>query len=187
MAQTKMKQWWISLISGVIFMIIGIWIMIAQIESYGNLAGLLVTGFAIVGLLRSYYALRNKKELEYWPLILINGLLEIGIVFIPIFFSEANSILPIYVGFILLFRSILGIGISLNFYYSHYAGWIVIFLASILGIIASFLMIWRPVSLKYAVLVFPALTLFFVGISQFGIAMGLKKLNSKFRENIITD
>lgn len=180
---SHIKQWRLSLISGIVFVLLGIFILVAQITTYADFSILLAIAFIIVGGLRAFYGLYNKRELKYWALLFINGLIEFFVFLIPMFVhSVTEDILPVYVGFILLFRTILGIGISMNFYYSKLKGWFIVFIFSILGVIAAFFMIWKPVSSGMTILIYPALTLLFVGITQFGIAFGLKKLNREIAE-----
>ncbi len=178
-----LKQWWLVLISGVVFILIGIWIFIAKATNYQDLAVILSIGFIIVGGLRAFYGINHRKRLRYWGLLFLNGLIELCVFIIPLFFTKRiERILPIYIGFILLFRTIIGMGVSLDFYYSHLKSWYVSFIFSLLGFVASFFMVWNPVSSGSELLLYPLLTLVFVGIAQISISSGLKTLNGKIPE-----
>lgn len=175
---SHIRQWWVSLINGIVFLLLGAWILIAGISTYSAIFILLSIGFVVIGGFRAFYAYYNRKRLKYWSLLFVNGLIEFC-VFIIILVSDyiLTDLLVVYIGFILLFRSILGMGISINFYYSKMAGWLVTLLFSVLGVIASFMMIWNPIASGFTTLVYPALTFLFVGISQFGITHGLKTMS----------
>lgn len=183
-SSSYLKQWKLSLLGGIILIAIALLIVFAGISNYTSIVIPFVVGFAIIGGLRAYFGLKHRRELPYWRLLLLNGLIEIGVFAVPLLFaSDIESMLPIYVGFILLFRTIIGIGVSFNFYYSHLKTWFVPFVFSILGLAASFFMIWSPVSSGMHILIYPVITLGCIGVAQIGIATGLKKLNTSVENN----
>ncbi len=180
---SHLRQWWMSLLSGILFTFLCLWIFIFKTDSYHSLLVVLLSCFAIVGLFRAFYAIFNKDKLDYWRMLLVNGLIEVGILGIPFIPSVSiEAVIPIYAGFILLYRSIIAGGVSFNFYYSKLSAWFIPFIFAILGVIASFFMIWEPVSNGVGFLLYSALTFLFVGIAQFGIAYGMKKLNDKLED-----
>lgn len=175
------RQWWLSILSGIVFVLLGAGILVGRVARYENYINWLIIGFVLIGLFRCLYALKNKDNLEYFALILINGLIEIGILSVPfIFKTNIESLIPVYIGFILLFRCIIGMGVGIDFYYAKAKSWIVVFFFSLFGLVTCFLTIWKPVSSGFDFLIYPALTFLFVGIVQFGIGVGMNKLNKQF-------
>lgn len=178
---SHLKQWWLSLINGIIFLLLSVWIFIDQTKSYKDLLILLSIGFVIIGGLRAYYGLKNLKRIKYSGLLFMNGLIEFCVFIIAfVSYPEVSDFFTVYVGFILLFRSILGIGISINFYYSHFSAWFIPFITSILGVMAAFLMVWKPFSSGVSFLIYPAITFLLVGIAQLGLSSGLKSLRKTY-------
>lgn len=179
---SHLRQWWLSLVTGIIFILLAVWTFIVQPTIYADIAILIAISFIIIGGFRAFYGIYNRKKLTYSGLLLMNGIIEFCVFLVLIFaHSSIEDILPVYVGFILLFRTILGVGIAINFYYSHLSGWFIPLVFAILGIFAAFLMIWKPLYSGISYLIYPALTFLFVGIAQLGIAIGLKKLNAKHK------
>lgn len=178
--RTHLKHWWMPLIASIIFLILGILFFLLHVTAYTELTIPLVIGFMLVGGFRTYYARRNHDNIGYPAIVLINGVLELCILLIAILpFVAIAEYFPVFIGFLLLFRSIIGIGIAFNFYYAHFLGWIIIIIGSIAGLLGSFMTIWDPVSSGSEILIYPALTFLIIGVTQFTVSMGLKKLNNK--------
>lgn len=179
----SVKQWWLSLISGIIFVGIGVWVLAAPIASYLALSTLFIVGFAVVGLLGVFYALNNRKRLKHWEWSLMGGLIDLFIAVLLITTPDISlKILPIYVGFLLLFRSVIGIGFSTHLYYIGVRSWALVLLLSILGVIFSSLMIWNPVFGGFSLIIYTAIALLATGMSQIGISLGLKRLNKRLKK-----
>lgn len=179
----SVNQWWLSLVSGIIFLIIGIWVLAAPIASYLALTTLFIVGFGLVGIFGVFYALNNRKRLDHWGWSLMSGLIDLFIAILLITSPELSiRILPIYVGFVLLFRSIMGIGFSTHLHFIGVRSWGLVLFLSILGIIFSFLMIWNPVFGGFSIIIYTAIALLATGMSQIGISLGLKRLNERTKE-----
>jgi hypothetical protein len=117
LATTKsvIKHWYLILIAGVIFIAAGIWVMSTPLSAYLALSILFSVSFFIIGLMEVLFALANHKEMKGWGWTLVFGLFNLLISFI-LFYDPLISIttLPLYVGFVVLFRSITTIGVSLD-------------------------------------------------------------------------
>lgn len=181
--ENSVKQWWMPLIAGIVFLILGVWVLATPVASYLALSFLFIAGFAIAGILSIVHALSNRNRLAHWGWTLVSGLLDLFIAVLLISSPGLTiTILPIYIGFLLLFRSIMGIGFSTHLRQigAHYWGWI-LFL-SILGIIFSFLMIWNPVFGGLSIIIYTAFALLTIGVSQIGMALGLKRLKNRIEK-----
>jgi len=174
--QHSVRQWWLSLTVGIIYLILGSWVFFQPLQSFLALTGVFIIGFAIVGSLGVFYALSNRNKLEHWGWVLLTGLIDWFIAFVLLIIPDfSEEVLRLYVGFVLMFRSFLGIGFSV--YLAHYKvrNWLIVLLLSTLGVIFSLLMIWNP-SFGILTLTFStSIALFSVGFSQIGIAYELRR------------
>lgn len=173
------RNWWLPLISGTLFVLLGIWAFVAPITSLLALASLFMLSFFVTGLFEIMYALSNKSVLENWGWILGGGILNVLFSTLLIYHPGLSAaVLPIFVGFILLFRSIMGISWALDMQRWNLSGWKWAMLTSFLGIIFSSIMILNPMFGGLAIVYYTAATLILWGLVQILLSVGMKKLNS---------
>ncbi len=175
----SVREWWISLVAGIIYVITGALVFLYPLESYVALTNLFIIGFGIIGLLGLYYAVSNRKQLQHWEWTLVTALIDLAIAFLLLTNQEMTlRILPLYVGFVLLFRSIVGIGFST--YLAHYKvrNWWIVLILSILGVIFSLLMIWNPEFGILTLILYTGAALLATGFAQIGVAYELRRYES---------
>lgn len=176
----SVKEWWISLVAGIIYVITGGLVLTYPLEAYNSLTTLFIIGFGIIGLLGLYYAISNRKRLQHWEWTLVTALIDLAISFLLLTNQEtALKILPLYVGFVLLFRSIVGIGFST--YLAHYKvrNWWIVLILSMLGVIFSLLMIWNPEYGLLNLIFYTGIALLATGFAQIGVAYELRRYENR--------
>ncbi|WP_424351313.1 HdeD family acid-resistance protein, partial [Lutimonas sp.] len=110
-----MKYWYLPLISGLIFIGVGIYGFAQPADSYVALAFVFSLSFLIVGIMDIFFAISNRKELEGWGWDLALGILTLLIGIVLLRHPEISILtLPLFVGFTMLFRSAMAIGNSLE-------------------------------------------------------------------------
>jgi Uncharacterized conserved protein len=177
--QSAVKNWWVSLIIGILF------IGAAQLLLFYPQAGYLVlaTTFSIlmfaIGLFEIIFSVSNKNILPGWGWYLAFGIIDLllgcFLLFMP---GLAEGILPFLLAFWLIFRgmSTLGQSIEMQRYGSHSWGW---YLAlSILSIICGIGVIFFPVAGAFSVLYIVAFMFLFLGLARIMLAFDLKKLHA---------
>lgn len=157
--------------------------LVAPIASYLALTTLFIVGFGLVGIFGVFYAIKNRKYLDHWGWSLMSGLIDLFIAVLLIASPELSiRILPIYIGFVLLFRSIIGTGFSTHLRHIGVGSWGLVLFLSIIGIVFSFFMIWNPVFGGLTILIYTAIALLSTGMSEIGISLGLRRLNKRIEE-----
>lgn len=179
--QYSVQQWWLNLTAGIMFILIGAIIVFYPSTSYAKFTTLFIGGFGVVGLIEVYYAISNHKSLQHWGWILMNGLVDLSIVFL-LLTSEVVGVLGLatYIGFVLLFRSIIGIGFSTYLRQYQVRNWMIVLLLSVLGILFSILMIWETRIGVLNLTLNTILALFTVGFAQIGMAYELRRHQDHF-------
>jgi len=174
------KNWWILLIFGILFVIAGIWVFQTPGESYVALSMLFAFTFLLSGIGGIIFALSNRDTLEGWGWQLAGGILEL-LLGIALFARPAVTmvVLPLYFGFWLMFRGILTIAFSVELkkYEVPNWGWMLA-----LGIILAILSVVVLLNPLYGVSMLVTLTGFaflMMGITNILISLRLRKLKRR--------
>ena len=109
------KHWYLSMFVGILFIILGIYVFTVPLETYVTLSYIFSISFLVSGILDIYFSISNRNSLSGWGWQLALGIMTL---FIGIYLlaNPAISIttLPLYVGFVLMFHSIMGIGFAFD-------------------------------------------------------------------------
>jgi len=177
-AKTPAKHWYLLLILGVIFILMGIWIGSTPVSSLIAQTIFFTATFLVSGVFETTYAIANRKTINNWGWNLTGGLIDllIGVLLV------ANPVLSVvfllfYVGFALIFRSIMTIGWAVQLNKLGYRNWGWILAAGILGLLFSFLLLWNPAITGFIIVVYLALAFIMLGIAQIILSFRLKKSN----------
>jgi uncharacterized membrane protein HdeD (DUF308 family) len=142
----RVKHWYLPLILGAILIAVGIWVLKTPAESYLALSMLFAYTFFITGILEIIYSVSNRNELEHWGWSLVGGIIDLLIGCLLISQPQMSMlILPFFVGFGILFRSLMMIGWSLFLRKAGQGNWTNLLFIGILGAIFSFILLWNPV------------------------------------------
>jgi uncharacterized membrane protein HdeD (DUF308 family) len=178
--RNAVRYWYLPLILGIILIITGIWVFLTPLASYVTLAILFAFTFLFVGILQIIYAVSNRKETENWGWSLAGGIIDliIGILLVsrpalPI------AILPFFVGFGILFRSIMAIGWAIELKKQRVLDWGNLLAIGILGLIFSFIIIWNPVFGGLTIVFYTAAAFLVIGIFEVYLAFRLSKLKKR--------
>jgi len=186
--QKSVKHWYIPAIIGVVLIAIGIYTYLTPLTTYGALTIIFSLSFLFTGLMELAFAIQNQKNIDGWAWYLIGGIFDTVVGFILLTHPNLSAImLPIFIGFTLLFRSMQGLGFA--FEHKNYGSnnWGGLAFASALGLIFSLLLIFNPIFAEAYLVVLTSLAFVFVGVSAIVLAFQLKKLkniSSKVREDI---
>lgn len=179
--QHSVKQWWLYLTAGIIFIFIAAVVLFYPATTTESLTFLFIASFGVVGLLEIFYAFNNRKQLQSWGWTLMSGLIDLTITFLLLTTPEIRFIgISLYIGFVMLFRSIFGIGFST--YMQHYKvrNWGIVLVLSIIGIVFSVLMIWETRLGVLNITNNTTIALLSVGFAQIGMAYELRRHENLF-------
>lgn len=179
-AKTPAKHWYLLLILGAIFVIMGIWILRTPVSSLIALTIFFAVTFLVSGIFETIYAIANRKITDNWGWNLAGGVIDllIGIILIA---NPGLSIvfLLFYVGFALVFRAIMTIGWAMQLNKQGFRNWGWVLAAGILGLLFSFLVLWNPAITGFVLVIYLAVAFIMVGIAQIVLSFRLKRLNKK--------
>lgn len=177
--RNTVKHWYVSAIIGVLFIAFGLYVFTVPVEAYESLVLLFSLSFLISGILDIWFSVENRDELEGWGWYLASGILSL-LIGILLFAKPltAAAVLPVFVGFVLLFRSFQGLGFAFELKNYGVMNWGNLAILSILGIVFSIILLANPIFTGLSLVVFTALTFIFVGISAIVLSFQLKQLKT---------
>lgn len=172
--QNRINHWYIPIIIGVLFTLLGIYVMLTPMASYLSLAIIFSWLFIFSGIAEMSFAVSNKAGMQNWGWLFFSGVIDfiLGLILIsnPAITLE---VLPIYVGIVLLFKSIRGMSIAMDLkHYGLNSGSGSLMFICILGILFSIFMISNVEFGAFTVVYWTSFALIMFGV--FSIAVGIK-------------
>ena len=179
--ESAIKHWYLPLIVGVLLIVLGIWTLTTPLESYLMLSIVFAVGFFLSGVFEMIFALTNKHKSWGWSLAL--GILSI-IIGLLLIMNPAISMVTLlfYVGFMLLFHSILGISSAYEMRRYGIMDWGWLMLVAVLGMIFSFIMLWNPIFAGLNIVVWTGIAFLVTGIYMIYFSTRLNKLNKLLKK-----
>lgn len=175
--KTAGKHWYLPLISGILFICIGLLVFSTPLKSYLTLAAIFAVTFLFTGVIEIIYAIANHKKSDNWGWSLAGGIIDFLLGILLVSHPDITIIiLPFYIGFGILFRSIMAIGWSLELKRQQISDWGNLLAVGILGAILAFILLWNPVLAGFTIIFYTALAFIVIGIFQIYLSFKLKKL-----------
>ncbi len=173
------KNWYLPLIVGIIFIGAGIYTFASPASSYLALSILFSLSFLFSGLFEIAFSLANRKEMENWGWILIFGLMTFFFGVVMTVHPEISmTTLPLYVGFVLLFRSIAAISFAIDIKNYGVKSWGVLLGIGVIGIVLSLLMFFSTSFGVASIITLTGLTFVIAGV--FSIVLSILLRNIKY-------
>ncbi|MFV0376040.1 MAG: HdeD family acid-resistance protein [Mangrovibacterium sp.] len=177
--ESSIKHWYVPLIVGALFVIIGIYTLVSPLESYVALAIVFSISFLVSGLSEIIFSISNRHEIDNWGWNLTFGIFTFLIGLLLVANPEISiTTLPFYVGFLVLFRSIMGISFAIELKNYGILDWGNLMAISVLGVLFSFLLLWNPLFAGMTIVFWTGLALITIGIFSVLLSFKLKKLNT---------
>lgn len=178
LAMNSVKHWYLPLITGLIFIGVGLYAFAQPAGSYVALAFVFSISFIIAGIMDIIFAVSNREELEGWGWDLALGLMTLLVGIVLIRHPEISMLtLPLFVGFTVLFRSAMAIGNSLELKKYYINEWGTLMAIGILGMIFSFILIFNPVLAGLSIVIWTGLAFIFIGAYSIYLSLRLKKVH----------
>ena len=178
----SVKNWWMSLILGILYIGVAICLMFAPLSSYVALSIVFSISMLISGILEILFAISNK-HVSSWGWYLASGIIDLILgIYLMANIGLSMAVLPFIVAFWLMFRGFASTGYAMDLkrYGTRNWGWYMAF--GVLAILCSIGIIWQPglgaLSLVYMI----AYTLLIIGIFRVMLSFELKSLHKRNKE-----
>lgn len=173
---------WTPLLFGIVFILIGIWILKSPVESYEKLTKLIGVIILISGTTQLIFTLNNRSEIPGWGFQLTGDLfnLVIGIILIvnPVILLK---VITLFVGIWIITNSI---SILMKAGEARKAGqryWAWEFGVGIFLILLAVTFLWHPLVLGLSIAIWTAMAFIFLGIFRIVLAFRLRQM--RIRKN----
>lgn len=178
------KYWWLSLLLGVVFILISIYLMFAPLASYIALSILFSVSMFVSGVFEIAFAFSNRGNISSWGWYLAGGIIDLILgVFLMINPGLSMSVLPFVLAFWLMFRGFSATGYSMDLkrYGTRNWGWYMAF--GILAILCSIGIIWQPGIGAFTLVYMIAYALLIIGIFRIMVAFELRNLHKRGKDH----
>lgn len=176
----KLKNWWLLLVSGILFIVLGFYILNQPLASYLALAVFFASAFLVSGIFEIFYALSSRKHDAGWGWALFGGIVD-ALFGIFLLSSPAltMTVLPMYIGFVILFRSVLGILHAVGLKKLGVSGWGWALVAALIGVLFALMMITNPVFGGLTIVIYTAIAVLMLGMVQIALSLRLRSISKK--------
>lgn len=177
----SIKNWWVPLVIGILLVGTGIYTFLSPLKSYLALAIIFSITFLTSGLLEVAFSIANRETIKGWGWSLTFGILTTIVGGVLLFNPELSMVtLPLYVGFVILFRSIASIGWAIDIKEFGISSWKSILFLGILGVILAMIVIWNPLAGGLTVVFWTGLAFITAGVFSIYLAFKLRKIHRFF-------
>ena len=174
------KNWWLSLLVGLLYIIAAIYLMFAPLASYIALSILFSVSMFVSGLFEIAFALANKKGISSWGWYLAGGIIDMIFGFYLIAYPLLSmEVIPFIIAFWLMFRGFSSVGYAMDLkrYGTRDWGWYIAF--GILAVICSLIILWQPaIGALYAVYMI-SFAFLIIGFFRIMLSFELKSLHKR--------
>jgi len=173
---------YLELIIGFLFIAITEGVFITPAATYTVLSIVFAITFLIIGVTKTLFAFSNRKYTEGRELYFAGGFVDVlvGLLLLSTP-SFTFSLLPNYIGYAMLFRSALAIGLSFKFQRLKISDWRPMLIFGISCFVMAFIMLWNPVISGLTIESYTATVFLINGIFHVILTVGLKKLYKEFK------
>lgn len=176
-AKQTSKNWWLYLVLGVLFIILGVWMYRKLEAGYVALANIFSIAIFISGVFSIIFSISNRERMESWGWHLAGGLFDLILGTLLILHPLLTvTILPFYMGFWTLFRGIFAVGLSFQFKAVGRPGQFWLLSIGFLAVIAAVLLLLKPVFPGLSIVQMTGLGFVILGIFRVILAFDLKKI-----------
>ena len=183
----EVKNWWLSLILGILSIVVALSLMFSPFSGYAILSILFSISMLFSGLLEIAFAVSNRKTVSSWGWYLAGGIIDMILGFYLVAYPALSmEVIPFIIAFWLMFRGFSSIGYSMDLkrYGTKDWGWYIAF--GIIAVICSLIILWQPaVGAIYAVYMI-SFAFLIIGFFRIMLSFELKNLHKRGKEHIET-
>lgn len=177
------KNWWISLLLGLLYIGVAICLMFAPLSSYIALSAIFSIAILISGIFEIIFSLSNRKGISSWGWYLAGGIIDVILgIYLVVFPLLSMEIIPFIVAFWLMFRGFTFTGYSMDLkrYGTREWGWYMAF--GILAILCALAIIWQPGIGAMSIVYMLGFTFLIIGFFRVMLSFELKGIHKKNKE-----
>lgn len=177
MTTTPFKKWWLLLIKGFILIILASLIIFNPERTILTISLLMGISLIITGIVLLLISAELRKSLENWTMRLAEGLLDIVFGFFLLVHPDVGEvIIPILIGFWVIFYGVLILSGSFQFKESMKTRRKIVLIVGLITIIFGFMIAFNPNITIIAVGILIGVPILIIGLANIFFAMNLRNL-----------
>ena len=174
------KNWWLSLILGILYISVALWLLFAPGSSYIALSVIFSISMLISGIIEIIFSISNRRGISSWGWYLAGGIIDLILgIYLVAYPLLSMEVIPFIVAFWMMFRGFSATGYSMDLkrYGTREWGWYMGF--GILAIICSLIILWQPAVGALYVIYMLAFTFLIIGFFRVMLSFELKSLHKR--------
>jgi uncharacterized membrane protein HdeD (DUF308 family) len=176
-AQKSMKYWWFPLLFGIIFILLGVWILRAPAESMGTLSKLIGAILLVSGTAQLVLTYNHRTGIPGWGFQLGGGIIDLVIGIVLIVNPEILlNIITIFVGIWLVINGITMVMKSTESRKEGKSYWTGEMVWGISLMLLAILFFWHPVILGITIAIWTALAFIFLGFFRIFLTFRMRQM-----------
>lgn len=143
--KNKQTWWFLLLVSGLVLIAVGIWVLLSPAEAYYSLSIVLSIGLFISGVFNLFLLWSLIGKLRGWGWLFTAALIDVALAVYLFYFPMLTMILlPMLLGVLLLFKGFVAIGRSLQVSGAHKTHWFSLLIPGLIVIFCSMIILDNP-------------------------------------------
>lgn len=179
----SVKNWWLSLILGIVYIGIAVCLLFAPVSSYIALSIIFSISMLMSGIIEIIFAISNRKNLSSWGWYVAGGVIDLILgIYLVTYPLVSMEVIPYIVAFWMMFRgfSATGYSIDLKRYGTKEWGWYMAF--GILAIICSVIILFQPAVGALYLIYMISFTFLVIGLFRIMLSFELKGLHKRAKQ-----
>lgn len=139
------EYWWMIRAVGILFVLLGTWIILSEQQSYYLMGLLLAIGMMISGILEMLFSFFNRKSIAEWYLIFSGGLIDFVLgAYLLNYPLISMVVMPMLIGIWMLFRAFMTMDSNIALSVMGIRNRIMVIVVSLLLILPSMIILINP-------------------------------------------
>ena len=183
--ETELKYWYAPLILGILFIGLGVLVFATPEATFLTIAVLFSIGFVVSGIVEVMFSLSNRRTLKNWGWHLVGGIITLILgVLLSLKPDFSALVLSLYIGFWLLFRSIVYASSAFELKSIGFKNWGWMLTFGIIGIVFSFILLWNPLLIGIGFVFWIGYGLIILGIINIILGFSIRRFKKDIKEFI---
>jgi uncharacterized membrane protein HdeD (DUF308 family) len=175
----ELKNWWLFLVKGLVFLAAGIYIFSQPLAGYVSLSILFSMVILVSGFSQIFFASMNSG-MKGWGWTLISGIIDVVIgLYLLSYPLVTMATLPLFLGFWLVFRSFFLMGISFELKSYGISSWGLVLIGGILLMLVALYIIYNPAAGVASIIAISGTAFFIGGIFEVMLAFKIRQISHK--------
>jgi len=180
---TEMKKstyWWVPLLFGVVFVLIGYWILRSPEESFEKITKYIGVIILISGSIQLYFTIRNRRGIPGWGFQLAGDVFDLAVgAALVINPSLLLKLITLFVGIWLIANSIAIFMKAAEARKDQHKYWAWEFALGFFLMLLAIVFLWHPMLLGITIAVWTGLAFIILGIFRIALTFRLRRLRKQ--------